>query len=487
MPLILGTNSIKDTGYDVANSLRFNDGDSANLSRTQVSGNRQTFTFSTWVKRSTLGTDQMLFNAGSSTDFRTMLRFGDADVLQFFNNDSTGGGVNMNLKTNRLFRDVSAWYHIVLRFDPTQSTESHRIRLYVNGSEETSFSTATYPSQNADNTQFNHGSIPAVKIGGSAYSDADYFDGYMAEVVFCDGSSLDPTSFGEFDEDSPTIWKPIDVTGLTFGNNGFYLDFENSGALGTDVSGEGHNWTANNLAATDQSTDTCTNNFATLNPLTIVAGASLTLSEGNLQFNGTSTDAGAKATFGVSSGKWYWEVKTKLSDDNSSGSDRILVATENVRQITSATDPNSQGIWGIQSRSGSGATLNSFTNGTFSNGNSGSTGFNNGTIIGVALDADNGKLYFHKAGTYTDLSGNTGDPANGTNPTFTGLPTDGTFLFPYFENRPNVTPSSQVNFGGAPSFAISSGNSDANGHGNFEYAVPSGYYALNTKNLAEYG
>ena len=467
-------------GYEVANSCRFNAGSSDSLTRTfGTPTNNRIWTYSFWMKH--IDNQGVFLNTGADTSYM-YFRGSSANPVPFgFSVEQYVSSFQYKLIPNEVFRDHSAWQHIVIAFDTTQSTASNRVKIYKNGSQITSFNSEDYPSQNLD-TQVN--SAIAHKIGG--FASSGFYDGYLAEVVFIDGQQLAPTSFGEFDEDSPNIWKPIDVSGLTFGNNGFYLDFEDSSSLGNDAAGS-NNFTVNNLTSIDQSTDTCTNNFATLNPLTIVAGASLTLSEGNLTFNGTSTDAGAKATFGVSSGKWYWEVKTKLSDDNSSGSDRILVATENVRQITSATDPNSQGIWGIQSRSGSGATLNSFTNGTFSNGNSGSTGFNNGTIIGVALDADNGKLYFHKDGTYTDLSGNTGDPANGTNPTFTGLPTDGTFLFPYFENRPNVTPSSQVNFGGTQSFSISSGNSDGNGYGNFEYSVPSGYYALNTKNLAEYG
>ena len=468
--------------YEVANSCRFDASSSAYMHKTPSStGVEEKFTFSFWIKfNSAHSANQcVLFIEGDNgADDYVEIAFKPQLDIQFNN------GTYSNYVTNRKFRDPSAWYHIVIAVDTTQSTAGNRLKLYVNGTQETSFATETVITQN-DVLQANT-SGKKMWLNAHYNGPKNFVDGYLAEVVWIDGTQYAASDFGEFDEDSPTIWKPKDVSGLTFGTNGFYLDFEDSSNLGNDANG-GTDLTEVNLAATDQSTDTCTNNFATLNPLTIVAGASLTLSEGNLQFNGTSTDAGAKATFGVSSGKWYWEVKTKLSDDNSSGSDRILVATETVRQITSATDPNSQGIWGIQSRSGSGATLNSFTNGTFSNGNSGSTGFNNGTIIGVALDADNGKLYFHKDGTYTDLSGNTGDPANGTNPTFTGLPTDGTFLFPYFENRPNVTPSSQVNFGGTQSFSISSGNSDGNGYGNFEYSVPSGYYALNTKNLAEYG
>ena len=492
MATIYGANSV--SGFDVPNSLRFNDGSSDYLNFTPSSnGSRRIFTISFWFKQTNSGATRALFSTGnySGGDGYLQINLSSSGRLTVDDYDQSGNSYNLRWTTPStiLFRDPAAWYHFVLAVDSTQGTQSNRAKVYINGVDiSSSFTQTTSTAQNDD---FHVNTSSQLQQIGRSQNNNNYYDGYLAEFVMIDGSALAPTSFGEFDEDSPTIWKPIKVSELTFGTNGFYLQFketgtsQNSSGLGADTSGNDHHYAVNNLAATDQTTDTCTNNYATMNPLTIVAGASLTLSEGNLDLNGNATDAGAKATFGVSSGKWYWEIKTVLA---SSGSDRILVATENVRQITSATDPNSQGIWGIQSRSGSGATLNSFTNGTFSNGNSGSTGFNDNTIIGVALDVDNGKLYFHKDGTYTDLSGNTGNPANGTNPTFTGLPTDGTFLFPYVENRTSSgSPSSQVNFGGAPPFAISSGNSDANGYGNFEYTVPSGYYALNSKNLAEYG
>jgi len=485
---ILPANTLS-SGYNVANSAKFDiDGtDTLRLAAAGSDGDKKHWTISMWIKRSKLATLQHVWSwSRNNTNAEGGFYFDANDQLVFINDGQNGSSNEIDGR----WRDTSAWMHLVWSCDADNGTNANRWKVYVNGVQKTITGGPTISDANG---KINEGSTQEHWIGGRARSlnsnvaDASYFSGYLAEVVFIDDATLDPTSFGEFDEDSPTIWKPIDVSGLTFGAEGYYLDFQNAAELGTDVSGNSNTLAENSMDATNQSTDTCTNNYATLNPLTIPAGASLTLSEGNLQFNGTSTDAGAKANFGVSSGKWYWEVKTKLSDDNSSGSDRIAVVTEAVRQITSATDPSSEGLWAIQSRSGSGATLNSFTNGTFSNSNSGSTGFNNGTIIGVALDADNGKIYYHKDGTYTDLSGNTGDPANGTNPTFTGLPTDGTFLFPYFENRPNVTPSSQVNFGGTPPFSISSGNSDANGYGNFEHSVPSGYYALNSKNLAEYG
>ena len=488
--LIGGANSAADTAYSVANSCRFNDGDSPMMQLTPGSSatSSRIMTISFWCKRSG-PSDQNLriicADTSGSNDQRDCLLFTGNKLNLFIDNTDDG-----HLKTNRLFRDAAAWYHIVVAIDTTQGTAANRVKIYVNGVQETSFETSgtgvVYPDQNYDILGFGQNgremTIGADTDGGG---NDDEYDGYLAEFVFIDGQQLAPTSFGEFDEDSPTIWKPIDVSELTFGTKGFYLDFEDSANLGNDANG-GADFTETNLAAADQATYTPTNNFCTLNPLTIVAGASLTLAEGNLEVHGSSTDAGAKGTMGVAAGKWYWEIKCVVAGD--SGSDRLLVATENVRQITSATDPNSQGIWGIQNRSGTGATLNSYTNGTFSNVNTGSTGFANNTIIGVAYDADNGKLYFAKDNTYTDLGGNTGDPPNATNPTFTGLPTDGTFMLPYVENRVSSgTPSSSVNFGGCSSFALSSAAADENGYGNFEFAPPSGFLALCTKNLGSTG
>ena len=229
-------------------------------------------------------------------------------------------------------------------------------------------------------------------------------------------------------------------------------------------------------------TDTPTNNFCILNFLTRPAASTgLTLQEGGTALHGNQTDAGFKGTIGVSTGKWYWEVKATAA---SSGADRILVATEDVRQITSATDPSSEGIFGIQSN-GSGNNINSYTNGTFSNNNS-LQGYDDDTIISVSLDLDNYELYFAIDGTYKNLANQASDPAARTNPAFASLPSDGRFFFPYVENRSNATPTSITNFG-QPFFSISSGNTDAAGYGNFEYAPPSGFFSLCTKNLATKG
>jgi len=444
------------------------------LSRTPSSaGNRRIFTFSAWVKRSNPSGVDMIFQQGSDTANRFGLNFQGGNLRW---RGLTGGSNTAYLVTNRVFRDTSAWYHIVARFDSTNATAGDRMRLYINGVEETSFSTDINPSLNYES--FVNTTNP-IDIGRNNTSNDSFFDGEMAHVHFIDGTAYDASAFGETDA-TTGIWKPITEPSVTYGTNGFFLKFENSGAFGTDSSVNGNNFTVNGTMT--QTIDTPSNVFATFNPLTIPSSSGLTLSDGNLSLSGSSTDAGAKATLGVSSGKWYWEVKANIA---SSGSDRHLVATDIVRQITSATDPNSQGIWGIQSRSGSGATLNSYTNGTFSNVNTGSTGYDDNTIISVALDMENGKLYFAKNGTWTDLAGNVGDPVAGTNPTFTGLPTDGTIILPYVENRQAGTPSSQINFGNGyfGTTAVSSAENPDDGIGIFEYAVPTGYKALCTKSI----
>ena len=199
------------TAFEVSNSLRFDDGSSDTLQRTTDSSSSTKGTLSFWCKRTVLDADQRFFNSNGVSDPYFQCYFRSQNDLRF--QTYSGGASVLNFITNRLFRDVSAWYHIVITFDTTQATSTDRVKLYVNGVQETSFSTSTYPSQNA-NIRLNHG---VFRIGGT--STGSYFDGYLAEVVYCDGQALDPTSFGEFDEDSG-IWKPIDVSGLTFGTNG---------------------------------------------------------------------------------------------------------------------------------------------------------------------------------------------------------------------------------------------------------------------------
>ena len=481
MPIIIPANSAVGGGFDVANSVRYNDGDSPKLNINFASdGVLNKWTFSMWFKRSTLGTAQRLFCA-LDTGMDDYIKFGTDDQIEWgFDHEDSNRGV---LKTNRVFRDTSAWYHIVCRLDTTDSTAGNRMRMYINGVEETSFATDTNPPQNEtgdicrDNNHY---------IGTSGSSQ--YFDGYFAEVCMINNQSLDPTSFGEFDEDSG-IWKPIDVSGLTPGTNGFYLDFEDSSNLGNDAFG-GTDWTEVNLTAIDQSTDTCTNNFATLNPLNAYYDIT-TLSEGNLKYDGNSANGQytfTPATMGFSKGKWYWEMKFGSSDSDNWGG--IGITSSNSTGVTNylGGSANAYAYYGRTLSGGLGVT---YTNNTQTNQG---LPFTNNDIIMVAVDCDNLAIYFGKNGTWLNNSSSvTGVPTSGSSKTgaFFSITapsstTDG-FYFPANGNYsgPQVYVHN-LNYG-SPPYAISSGNSDGDGYGNFEYAVPSGYFSLNSKNLAEYG
>ena len=477
--IILGTNSIKDTGYDVANSLRFNSGSSDYLNRTLgTPTSDKIFTFSAWVKRSTLGSEGYVFtigsNGGSSPSHWYSIRYANEKI--YVQRSGTG-----QLITNAVYRDISAWYHIVLTNDTTQGTESNRIKLYVNG-EQPSLGTATYPSQNTILDGID-GARCAISLTYSG--TGNYFGGYMSEVCFVDGQALDATSFGEFDEDTG-IWKPIDVSGLTFGNNGFYLDFEDSSALGNDVSGNDNDFTVNNLTAIDQSTDTCTNNSSNINALSI--GGGVTLSEGNLQvLMDASAQFGGHSTIGVSTGKWYCEIKYSARTD----ADRLMLGISGNPNLLAYASPFGSGagyVGGAQEPTSYG--YYSDGGNSFNNDNSSSYGasYTVGDIIGIALDLDNNKLYFSKNGTFQN-SGNPTSGSTGTGAISIGAASGtntGNYFFAVSESSGSYGHTTQCNFG-SPPYAISSGNTDGNGYGNFEYAVPSGYYSLNTKNLSEFG
>jgi len=465
MPLILGTNSIKDTGYDVANSLRFDDGDSAYLERnfSTTQDSRRKFTFSAWVKRGNLTTSTNIWGSseGSGEGYNS-LKF-ENHKLQYLSGNTSNSGTQVNLETNRLFRDVSSWYHIVLAVDTSQGTDSNRIKFYVNGSQETSFNTSTYPSQDTDLLT---STTPQMTIGMRDLrgTNAQFWDGYMCEVVFIDNQQLAPDQFGEFDEDSPTIWKPKDVSGLTFGTNGFYLDYEDSSALGDDVSGNSNDFTVNNLTAADQSADTCTNNFAVL--INLVPNAA-TYSEGNLKITTSSNWESSGQSIPVTQGKWYAEFIGGSTNAIIGVEDFDLVNTWSVLYFGSSA--NGVGYWNAYG--GQLYKNNSYS--SYAGGAYGST-----DIVGIHLDMDNKFVYFSINGTMQ----NSGNPASGSSGTG-GEALSGTT---YVMGGGNYTGSLQANFG-SPPYSESGGNTDANGYGNFKTAPTSGYYSLNSKNLAEFG
>ena len=440
---ILGANTAVSAGeFSIDNSLRFNDGDSAYLNRTPASAsNRTTWTWSAWIKRSAISTGnfQTLWNAGS----------GEADDIRLTitNNDQIIFGTDATtfLLTSQLFRDVSAWYHIVFAFDTTQGTASDRAKLYINGSLVSSFSTdnrASLSGSYAYNNTVGHG------IGRQAYAGSTYYDGYMAEINFIDGQQLTPTDFGEFDEDSG-IWKPIRYSG-TYGTNGFKLDFSDSGSLGADSSGNGNNWTPTNLASTDQVLDTPINNFATGNPLMnnywIRTLGVATGSQGNLEWSSGASDTKVGATISTAGGKWYAEMRV-----NSLGSISALVSDDdaNVFEI---------GYNQAGNRQFNRATPVSY-----------GASYGAGDVIGFAVDQDNNQVTFYKNGASQGTLTNT----------FVG---DAFFIGAFIYNG-NVT----FNFGQDSTFAgreTATSNTDENGYGEFHHSVPSGYLALCTQNLA---
>jgi len=470
-------------GYEVANSLRFNDGDSAYLNFTPSStGSRRIFTISFWFKQTNSGATRALFSTGNYSGGDGFLQINLSSSGRLVVDDYDQGGSSYNLRwvtptTGPLFRDPAAWYHFVLAVDSTQGTQSNRVKVYINGVDISSdFTQTTNTSQNDD---FHVNTSSKVQQIGRSQNNNNYYDGYLAEFVMIDGSQLTPTSFGEFDEDSPTIWKPKDVSGLTFGTNGFYLDFENSSALGNDVSGNDNDFTANNLAATDQSTDTCTNNFATMNPLDNSVSAG-TFSEGSLKIAYSGSNGSGvplTSTFAVTQGKWYFEVK--LTSTNDTG--------------------NAIGITDINAHSNAAANrlgLSTYSyaiddsNGKIYNNNDSGTSYGSsyaaGDIIGVYLDLDNNKLYFSENGTLGSSTGHSiTDPASVTN---------GHYFFAIGLNSGSGASTFECNFGGTQTYSISSGVSDDNGYGNFEYSpnitgdgAAKKFYALNSKNLAEFG
>jgi len=447
MPLILGTNSIKDTGYDVDNSLRFNDGSSDYLSRTPGStGNTKKFTVSFWLKRGTItGADQNIFHAYPGSGSRSQILFNSSEQLLV---DLEAGNTN-RLITTRVFRDTSAWYHIVIVYDSDNGTSGDRVIIYINGVRETSFGTETYPSSGSTsqiNTTTQH-EISSYDGSGS------YFDGYLAEFVLLDGTVADATSFGEFDSDSPTIWKPKDVSGLTFGTNGFYLDFEDSSALGNDAAGS-NNFTVNNLTAADQSIDTCTNNWSNLNAIDNINSV---LSEGNLRTTGTSNWSKVNSTFSMPNGSWYVEIYSKVGSGNGNSG----IGIKRVESPTAAT------LLGYESTS-----YGYLSNGNIYNNNGVITGslatWSAGDIMSMSFTGSVLKFYKNNSLIHT-ISSLTGE-----------------YMFS-FGSYPSD--SYIVNFGQDGTFSgevTAQGNSDPNGYGNFYYS-PGSFYALNTKNLAEFG
>jgi hypothetical protein len=463
MSLLQNSNAIESGSYNINNSLRFRSSASANLSRTPSGTTRRIMTFSFWVKRGSVSADNYIINATTDATASSVIYFNNSNsgTLDVFLRDTS---TNYSLTTTQVFRDPSAWYHIVVAIDTTKATASDRTKVYVNGSEVTSFLTASYIPQN---TQLAFGNTVAHYIGGNA----SYLDGYLAEFYYVSGSQLTPSSFGETDT-TTGVWKPKAYTG-TYGSNGFYLKFSDiattsgsNAGLGKDFSGNGNYWTTNNISVTSGSTydamiDSPTlsesaSNYATLDPN--AKASSITLSEGNLK----SVDASGSFTVCVFatqtvSNKCYWEFQiTNVGVNNARGACGVLPS--NYTPTTLANDTLVAGVTALGANS---VGMCPQVSAIYQNG--ATTGISTGVWVAndvVMIAYDNGKLWMGRNGTWA----NSGNPAAGTGEVASGLDTS---ALPVICNRNSQTWI--ANFGQRP----------------FAYTPPTGFVGLNTYNLPD--
>tara|TARA_R110002049_G_scaffold306114_1_gene504044 strand:- start:368 stop:1717 length:1350 start_codon:yes stop_codon:yes gene_type:complete len=433
----------------------------------------QKFTVSAWVKQClnpSGATDQAIWGVGSSNTNLTYLRLRSADnSLQLY--IEAGGSEISNYVTNRLLRDVNGWYHIVLAVDTTQSTAANRVKIYVNGVQETSFSSSVVPSVNHSVAYL---SSNLVNIGRRPHANNNYFDGYQSHVSFVDGQALAPTVFGQTDSTSG-IWKFKSPSGVTWGDNGFHLKMENSGNLGLDSSGETNNFTLGGNGR--QALDTPSNVYATWNPLSskVLGTVDWTLKDGNTNFDpGSNTAQFTMGTLCPAAGKWYWEMKS-VQGSATDWPDLGIMFTDSIStHMSLSTNPQHNFSYTVSLESnGTRWVTGTATGGWVS-------GYANGDIIMIAVDVDAGKLWWGKNGSWFESA----NPASGNQAHATW--TAGTSITPWIEQY-NVG-EVQANFGNGyfGTTAISSAGSNGNGS-LFEYDVPSGYYALNTKNINTYG
>ena len=469
MAILNNSNAISSGGYDVNNSLRFRRSASSYLSKTPTSnGNRQKWTWSGWVKLGSFvsNSDQVFAEAGDAIgDNYTGIRMNNASKLLYQDGTGPSPYANPCLGTSDMvFRDPSAWYHIVVAVDTTQATSTNRVKIYVNGSQIAMTFTAMY-AQNA-NTQWNSTSY-LNNIGKATRTDeyTVYSDHYQAEVNFIDGSQLTPSSFGETDS-TTGVWKPKAYTS-TYGTNGFYLKFSDiattsgsNAGLGKDFSGNTNYWTTNNISVTsgttyDAMTDSPTltsatvANYATLNPVN--QSSNLVTTGGNLNVTSSTTAwYPTSSTIAIpTSGKWYCEFVINAIG-NSPFIGIFKVADFN---------PNSTTVIGYSATSYS---FNTYDGNKANNSSSVSYGssLTNGDILNIAVDMDSGKIWWGKNGTWFA----SGVPASGTNAAYSGL--SGEY---YFSASIYSGISVSANFGQRP----------------FAYTPPTGFVRLNTYNLPD--
>ena len=448
---------------------------STRLYRTQgTPTNADKWTFSVWVKSTNVDEINEALIMGTYVDSNNYEYVGfnsQKKISYYIKQGGTGVG---HLLTDRINKDPASWYHFVYVYD-TAASAADRMRIYVNGVEVTAFSTDTQPSLNLDsliNTSGNVINIGTYKDSGAVANE--FFQGVMAHAHFCDGQAYAASDFGETDATSG-IWVAKTGPSVTYGNNGFFLKFA-SGALGTDSSGEGNNFTVSGTMTNTK--DTPDNNFATWNPLNNYYPA-VTFSNANTTLvTASSVYAPSLSTLGMSSGKWYAEFQPtgRVADKNNIIGVSSTEATAAAQELGHFAND-----WGYEAKPGTGTADLRNNNSSSTYGNT----YDDDDIIGVALDVDNLKLYFSKNGVWQ----NSGDPTSGATGTgavsITTGPLGNWFFGCTYWTSGGCTFNANFGNGYFGTTAISSGNADDAGEGDFEYDVPAGYYALCTNNLGD--
>ena len=481
-------------GKEIERSLRFDNGDGAHLTRDHaVAGNKKQWTFSCWIKRSALGGSG--FGAGDVRIFG-----GDTNASHIYISSgellvwdmSDGSGTDASLVTNRMFRDHVNWFHLVCALDTDESTANNRMRMYINGVEETAFDTRSNPPENWAINRMNNDGVHSLGRRTSAQgSDGMRFDGYMAEIQWVDGQQLDPSYFGYTDTLTGT-WRPKRYEG-TYGTNGFHLDFSDNTStttLGYDKSGNNNHWTLSNLDTNDALIDTPTNNFATCVMMGTGFSSGANYSQGNLQLvTGSSAsarncDRQAISSYLFNKGKWYAEIRYIGGN--------LFAGFGPWQMMVNPESNNNKYVYVYHSNG------NKYirTGGSESNATYGAS-FTTGDIIGIFIDMDASTpiAYFSKNGQWANGSG----ASNQSNPT-AGVELGGNFFyedvdrnfvgyggFIFSSTDGGTSTTAQINYGQDSTFSgvtAAGGNKDSSGIGDFKYPVPSGALALCSKNLA---
>ena len=420
-------------------------------------------TISFWFKISNFSNDGNFLSTYENDNNRTLLKLNSSSQLEF--QARSGGNVDLRFDTNRKFRDTSAWYHLVIATDTTQSTAGDRVKIYVNGVQETSFATSTIPNQNVQ-PHYLYNNMTKV-IGAYANGPANYFDGQMAHFHMTDGTAYQASTFGETDA-TTGIWKPKVSPSVTYGNNGFFLKFDNSANMGLDSSGNTNNFTVNGTII--QTKDTPSNVFASLNA---IDAAGQTLSNINLTGYNASSRC-ATSTLGFSKGKYYWECKVVTQNAYTM---IVGIMNDSNMGVLANLASNANG-WGyvVQSNQDGGKSFhNNSTSSVLQS-------VSQGDIIQIAVDSDAGKIWFGVNGTYVS----SGNPATGANAVFTNVSTDKTLIPAYTAyNGSGGNPSLSFNFGNGffGTTVVTSAQNPDDGIGIFEYDPPAGYRALCTKSI----